>query len=72
MSVHVNKEGKLVIEIESRCTISELVQYRKAIYDLIGERNEEFTSNEPVYFGIELLRQMEPSEEQLKKALMPD
>jgi len=72
MSIYINKKGKLVIEVESQNPIEELMNYRRSIYDLIGERNEDFMSPDPVFFGIELLRQLEPNEEQLKKALSRD
>ena len=72
MSVHINKKGKLIIEIETSYPANELVQYRNSIYSLISQRNEDCTNNEAIYYGLELLRQMEPSEDQLNNALARD
>lgn len=38
----------------------------KALYDLISERSNEFTNGEPIFFGVQLLEDLEPTYEQFK------
>lgn len=71
MSIAVNKDGKLIIETEyyGMDAAEALIRRRQAIMDLITERNTDFIDTEPIYHGIEMLRELEFNYEQVKQAL---
>jgi len=71
MSVSVNKDGKLVIVRENTTADASetLITTRKMLYDLISERDENHIDDSPIYYGIELLRDLDFTYEEVKCVL---
>lgn len=72
MSLSINKEGKVIITLESiedKNPGLELLLRRQAIYDLICQRESDFNDKDTIYWAVELLKDMDLTEEQLDKVL---
>lgn len=74
MSVAINKDGKLVIVVDAPGddAADALITRRNTLYDLISDRSEDQTDFGPVYYGIEMLRDLEFTYEQVKEILNKD
>lgn len=70
MSVDVNQQGKLIITVEHADDPAwELVERKKMLYDMLNAHIEAYSDPSPLNTGIEMLRDLELSYEQIKKSL---
>lgn len=63
----INKEGNIVIT--TTVDIDEMLYRRAALIDLIQQRNKDYIDRDPVYWAMEILRDMEPTQSQWEKLL---
>lgn len=75
MSLSINKKGEVVITLdnclENQDPGLEIYLRRQGLYDLLAERNiKEFGNDgEPVYYAIQLLKDMDFTPNQINKLL---
>ena len=69
--IYINPETKkLIIEIDNTFRPEEeLSLIRASIFDLITQRNADFTDSETIFWAVHLIQQLEPSDEQLERML---
>ena len=76
MAVHIDKKGDLIITIPKRehfSPLDELETRRSAVYDALTEHNnEDFVGSDLHYGLVQILKDLQPTDEQWKKILSPN
>jgi len=71
MSVTVNKDGKLVVTSTTQYgdAAEELIIRRSSLLDLIANQPDDVGDLTPMYYGIQMLKDLELSYEQIQSVL---
>ena len=69
--VIVNQKGNLVIEVDCKSIdpADVWMNYRNTLYHLISEHDNDYTDQTPLFSGIEILRELDLTYEQVKEVL---